>query len=147
MKKAFLTLLALLIISFSYSQDLKGKWIGYFKFNGEVNENEFVIEFFENKGKLEALTHTKYKIKNQQYQSVCRAKVQLIKDSSFSKIIVTEYRVDKKSNSGSFRTCFQKHTLLFKNDGKTESLSGYWTSSDEYGSCGKGKTILTRSKE
>ncbi|MFY7840091.1 MAG: hypothetical protein ACOVP7_07425 [Lacibacter sp.] len=82
MKKTFTFFLSLFIISISYSQNITGKWTGYFKLDGEFREHQFEIEFVENKGKVEALTLSKFKMSGKQFYNICKAKVAILKDSS-----------------------------------------------------------------
>jgi hypothetical protein len=147
MKKAFLFFLTLLTVSFSYSQNLVGKWTGYFKFDGGKNQNPFTIEFLESKGKLVAFTHTKFKVEKQQFYSVCSAKIKVLKDNFGIKIIVTEYKFHKGNSPRLFRGCFQKHTLLLTNTGKADLLKGFWESANNINTCGSGSTFLERDSE
>jgi hypothetical protein len=147
MKKTFTFFLTIFIISNSYSQNLSGKWTGYFKPDGEVRKHEFEIEFVENKGIIEALTHTKLKMSGKQFYNICKAKVFILKDSSSTKITVTEYEVYKGNNPEQLRVCFQKHTLILSNNGGVYSLTGTWEPAKKSENCGIGTTILTKNIE
>ncbi|NCU05185.1 MAG: hypothetical protein GXC73_14495 [Chitinophagaceae bacterium] len=145
MKKTFTFLLAFFLLSFCFSQNIKGRWTGYYKLNGESEQHQFEIEFIETGGKTEALTYTKFKLNNREFYSVCKAKVE--KDSSSSKIIVTEYEPYKRSSADFLGPCFQKHILWFTNTGKKDLLNGVWETATEREDCGKGVTALTRNKK
>lgn len=147
MKKAFLFFLTLLTVSFSYSQNLVGKWTGYFKFDGGKNQNYFTIEFLESKGKLVAFTHTKFNMGDRQFYNMCSANVNILKDNFGIKIIVTEYKFHKGNTPGKFRGCFQKHSLMLKNTGKSDLLTGFWESANNINTCGSGSTFLERDSE
>ncbi len=147
MKKAFFFFLTLLTVSFSYSQNLAGKWTGYYKFDGGKNKNYYTIEFLDSKGKLTAFTHTKFNVGDKQFYSVCSANVKILKDNFGTKIIVTECKFHKGNTPGKFRGCFQKHTLLLTNTGKTDLLKGFWESANKNNNCGSGSTFLERDSE
>lgn len=147
MKTTFLFLLILFTVSFSYAQNLVGKWAGYYKYDGGKNQNPFTIEFLENKGKLVAFTRSEFKVENQQFYSVCSARVKVIKDNFAIKIIVTEYKFHTGNTPKLARGCFQEHTLLFTSKDNTDFLSGFWKTANKINNCGSGSTLLERDSE
>lgn len=144
MKKLYLLLLTLWTVSSTYSQQIEGRWTGYFKLEKDETNTSFEIEFKEKNGVISALTITRFNLRDQQYYNICSANVQLIREDSTVKIIVTEYKLNKTNTPEWFKPCFQEHTFWFSGSDERDVLNGQWKPANGSDKCGTGITLLKR---
>ncbi|MEQ1799779.1 MAG: hypothetical protein ABL872_17615 [Lacibacter sp.] len=126
-----------------HSQDVSGKWTGYFTDPVSVDErHSFEIEFIKKDTCWQAITKTYIKINSKEYYTTFLALVVI--DSLSGAFIVTEIEQLKSNFPILIQNCPQRHTLLYSVSSNFEVLTGKWTITNESMNCGQGSTTLKK---
>jgi len=126
-----------------YSQDVSGKWTGYFTDPVSVDErHSYEIEFIKKDTCWQAITKTYLKINSKEYYVTCLALVAI--DSLSGAFIITEVEELKSNYPFLIQNCRQRHVLLYSVSNNFEVLTGNWTTTNESMNCGQGSATLKK---
>ncbi len=150
MKWIFTPIIILFSLSFCYSQDLTGIWRGYFLqkdfdiYSGKFREDRYKYEVQINNLKNNGVEGVTFSYKTTIFYG--KAGMQGVYKKQNKSLVLSENKMIELKMSSQSQACLMTCYLDYKKSGKTETLTGTYTSfnNTENSDCGSGTVYLEK---